>query len=242
MTPRNGTTTSAFAAPARRRLFARALRSVSPCSAEPLPRATARSAAPGDPSEPASRLPVVRPRRGRWTYRAATSLVSLALLLLAAACGGPGALPPSAASPALGETHSFDLPSNTGDLITVPQPSAKLTIVDAFAPTCAPCREKVPALLAERDALAASGAKVVLVAVLADGESDADAARALASWGASAPFLVDRGGVLRRELAVDALPATVVVDQTGKVRWVAPVEATVEDVVAAARALAASPP
>ena len=111
-------------------------------------------------------------------------------------------------------------------------------VCDAFAPTCAPCAKKVPALLAQKGALGEAGATLVLVAVLADGESDADAAAALAKWGAVSPFLVDRGDVLRRELAIDALPGTVVLDASGKVRWVAAPEASADDVVAAARAAA----
>jgi hypothetical protein len=44
--------------------------------------------------------------------------------------------------------------------------------------------------------------------------------------------------VLRRELAVASLPATVLLDTRGVVRWVAPESATPDDVVAAAQSLA----
>jgi hypothetical protein len=63
------------------------------------------------------------------------------------------------------------------------------------------------------------------------GESDTEAS--------AQPFLVDRGDVLRRELAVASLPATVLLDTRGVVRSVAPVEATPDDVVAAAQSLGA---
>jgi hypothetical protein len=75
----------------------------------------------------------------------------------------------------------------------------------------------------------------VLVAVLSDAESTDAARAALASWGVSAPFLVDRGDVLRREAGVRDLPATLVVGQDGVVRWVAP-PLSKADVVQAARA------
>ncbi len=161
---------------------------------------------------------------------------SLSLFASVTACGGAsfGTPPPSAQNDALGTTTGFDLPSNEGALVSIPQPSAKLTVVDAFAPTCLPCAEKLPALVARRGDLASVGAKLVLVAVLADGESDEDAARALERWGAPSAFLVDRGDVLRRSLAIDELPGAAVIDANGKVRWVAPRDASAEDIVAAA--------
>ncbi len=172
----------------------------------------------------------------QWAMRMSRSFVALVVPLVFSACsGGAGSAPSSAQSPALGTTTTFALPSNEGALVTVPQPNTRVTIVDAFAPTCEPCAKKVPGLLAHKAALRESGAMLVLVAVLSDGESDADAAAALKRWGAESPFLVDRGDVLRRELAIDKLPGTVILEATGKVRWVAPAEATASDVVAAAR-------
>jgi len=131
---------------------------------------------------------------------------------------------------------SLALPSTEGDLVELPQSNAKFTVIDAFAPTCEPCAKKVPALVAQRDELAELGARLVLVAVLSDDESDEAAAAALSSWGVSSAFLVDRGEVLRRSLGVDSLPATMVLDATGKVRWAAPSDADAKAVVAAAEA------
>lgn len=168
----------------------------------------------------------------------------LGVALSAAACGGGassfGSPPASAQNDALGTTTGFDLPSDEGALVSIPQPSAKVTVVDAFAPTCVPCQEKLPALVARRDDLASVGARLVLVAVLADGESDEDASAALESWGVSSAFLVDRGDVLRRSLAIDELPGAAVVDASGKVRWVAPSGASAADVVATAAQAAQS--
>jgi hypothetical protein len=86
--------------------------------------------------------------------------------------------------------------------------------------------------------LRAAGVELVLVAVLSGGESDTEAMQALERWGVAQAFLVDRGDVLRRELAVASLPATVLLDTRGVVRWVAPESATPDDVVAAAQSLA----
>jgi AhpC/TSA family len=96
-----------------------------------------------------------------------------------------------------------------------------------------PCKVAVPALFARKAEIEAKGARLVLVGVLADAETTEDARRALASWGVRAPFLKDSGGVSQRELGVDKLPATVVLDGTGVVRWVAPPDAAPDDVVTA---------
>lgn len=101
-----------------------------------------------------------------------------------------------------------------------------------------PCAKKLPALCAKTGELSAAGAKLVLVAVLGDGETTDDVRKALASWGvAGTSFLVDSGDASRREAGVRALPTTLVLDAKGVVRWSAPTEATAEDVVEAARAV-----
>jgi thiol-disulfide isomerase/thioredoxin len=130
---------------------------------------------------------------------------------------------------------AFSLPSNEGALVSVPLAGAQATVLDFFGPSCEPCRKALPALYAERAALATHGAQLVLIAVLADGESTGDAVRALSSWGVNAPFLVDREGTGRREAGVRALPATIVLDERGVTKWAAPPGASAADVLAAAR-------
>src|ERR1700729_3012442 len=96
-----------------------------------------------------------------------------------------------------------------------------------------PAGVAVPGRFGRKAEIEAKGARLVLVSVLADAESTEDARRALASWGVRAPFLKDSGGVSQRELGVDKLPATVVLDGNGVVRWVAPPGAAPDDVVTA---------
>jgi hypothetical protein len=167
---------------------------------------------------------------------ATIALCAAAAIPTATACSA--AAPPSAISAALGRRVTLNLPSHDGALVVLPLRNAQMTVIDAFAPTCKPCREKVPALLARRRELAAIGGELVLVGVLADGESTDDASSALRSWGVDASFLVDRGDVLRRECGVEVLPATLVLDASGAVRWVAGPTSTAADVVAAVRELA----
>lgn len=159
-----------------------------------------------------------------------------AALLLAAAVSSSGCTktPASVAPNAPAQRRvSFSLPSDVGTLVTVPVPSAT-TVVDAWAPTCKPCRDKLPALYARRAEIEAHGAKLVLIAVLSPAESSQDARAALSSWGVDAPFLIDRGDVLRREAGVSSLPATLVIDEQQRIRWVAPPNASAKDVVRAA--------
>jgi thiol-disulfide isomerase/thioredoxin len=158
--------------------------------------------------------------------------LAILTVLALAACGSA---PPraSAPSPLLGQSVSLALPTDTGGLFTLPREDHRPLVLDFFGPTCAACRAKVPAMLAKKAAIEAKGARFALVGVLGDAESTDDARRALASWGVRAAFVVDRASVSRRELGVEVLPATVVLDGGGAVRWVAPPDAAPEDVVAA---------
>lgn len=75
--------------------------------------------------------------------------------------------------------------------------------------------------------------QLVLVAVLGEGESTAQAKNQLSDWGVSSSFVVDPGAVAQREAGILELPGTLIVDEQGIVRWVAPAEATSDDVLAA---------
>jgi hypothetical protein len=46
-----------------------------------------------------------------------------------------------------------------------------------------------------------------------------------------APFLVDKDGTGKREAGIMALPATLVLDASGAVKWVAPPKATADDIL-----------
>jgi hypothetical protein len=163
------------------------------------------------------------------TLRSAARLV----LPFIVACGrAPETLP---THPTNSERVSFSLPSNDGALVTIPLASPTLTVLDFFGPSCEPCATRVPEIVRRREAIESRGAKLVLVAVLADGETSSDAENALARWGAKAPFLVDTADVSRREAAIRGLPATLVIDAKGVVRWRAAPTASADDVVAAVR-------
>lgn len=162
------------------------------------------------------------------------------LSLVVAGCASTTAPSPqnptsvATASDQMGRKVVMDLPSDTGALVSIGGGGEPL-VLDFWAPSCKPCVQKVPALVAREAELRAKGVRLILVAVLAMEEST-DAARAtLASWGVSHPFLIDREEVSRRAAGVVALPSTLVLDRTHVVRWSAEPTSTIDDVIAAVR-------
>lgn len=172
----------------------------------------------------------------------ARSRIAPCLLVLAtdlAACGGgtAAALPPSAPTELLGQAIAFTLVSAQGEPTPVPV-AGRVTLVDYFGPQCVPCREKLPALWAERQRLTAAGVELQLVAILDEGQSTEEAAGALAKWGVPGlPFLVDRDNVAAREAGLSELPGAQVYDRAGALRWQAPSAASVAQIVDAAMAV-----
>jgi predicted transcriptional regulator len=96
--------------------------------------------------------------------------------------------------------------------------------------------------VAKTEDLKERGIRLVLVRVLLEGESTDQAKGVLRSWGVYRDFVVDRNGAVQKQLNLGKLPATVVVDRQARLKWVAPGDATAEDVEAAARVVAKEGP
>lgn len=129
----------------------------------------------------------------------------------------------------------MDLPSDGGSLVSIGGGGQPL-VLDFWAPSCVPCATKVPELVAREPDLRASGARLVLVGVLADGETTEMARETLASWGVERPFLIDREDVSRRAAGVTDLPATLVLNGQHVATWAGSPTSPANDVVAATRA------
>ena len=139
------------------------------------------------------------------------ALVALAgvLLLRPAPAGTTAAqtVAPRPAPPLAGETldgSRFDLADWSGDVV----------VVNVWASWCAPCREEMPELVAVQRELGARGLQVVGI----NSGDDEDAARAFAAaTGAAFPHVLDRDGRIAVDWGVPGLPATMVVDRSGRV-------------------------
>ena len=122
----------------------------------------------------------------------------------------------------------FELPGDHDEKIAVPAAGARSTVIEVWSPTCESCKDRVSALVSHEMEIQQKGAKLVLVAVLSEGEAAEDAGKTLASWGVRAhPFAIDKGEVIRSRLGVNELPATVILSGD-KLRWVAPTGAEME--------------
>jgi thiol-disulfide isomerase/thioredoxin len=156
-------------------------------------------------------------------------------LLIAASCNGHDSKASrGAASPAgLGQQVTYTLVSNDGEPTPIPI-AGRITVLEYWAPTCKPCRETLPRIVAMQGALRARGAELVLVAILADDESTAQAEQSLAEWHiAGERFLIDRSEVSVRAGAVTTLPTVQVLDLGGTLRWVGQEGTDVRDLLTA---------
>lgn len=102
------------------------------------------------------------------------------------------------------EGASFDLDALAG----------KITIVDFYEESCAPCMRGLP----EVEALHKALPELAVVGVSLDDDAAA-AARVAAKTGISFPVVHDASRMFAGRYRVTTLPATFVVDKTGKVRW-----------------------
>ncbi len=154
--------------------------------------------------------------------------LALVCVLALASCTTPR---PTAPHPSLGQIISLDLPSDTGKLVSVPWRGPRSYVLDFWGPSCKPCKEKLPALVARKQELARKGASLVLVAILDSDESSDQARQVLTSWGVNEPFLVSDVDASKSRAGVSSLPATLVLDASGRLLWSAPDNATDSDVI-----------
>ena len=140
------------------------------------------------------------------TRRGAVHLVTSAALLARAAAAGRPLVP------------SFEWETLDGARATETTLQGRVTIVNAWASWCAPCREEMPALAALWRSLADSG--LALLAVNEDVQAD-QARRWLRDTGLDIPVLL-AGGRARGVLHYPGLPYTLLVDREGRIvrRWV----------------------
>ncbi len=147
---------------------------------------------------------------------------ALCLALLASGallgCGHAVAtMPASSPSRLLGAPGpAFSRATVDGPRFDTASATGRVLLVDFFSSTCAPCRRSLPALQALHRRRA--GEPLVIVGVSLD--EDERAARALvARYGLTFPVVHDPGNVLAGRFRVTDIPATFLIDRSGRVAW-----------------------
>lgn len=113
----------------------------------------------------------------------------------------------------------FDWPRLDGGRVTEAALRGRVTIVNAWASWCAPCREEMPGLVALWTSLRDSGLALLTVSEDLDPE---DARRWLDAHGLKPPVALGAGGGGREVLHYPGLPYTILVDRNGQIarRWI----------------------
>jgi peroxiredoxin len=136
-------------------------------------------------------------------------LLVTTLLSLAAAAAG-AAVTPQAPAP------DFTLPSAEGRNLRLQEQRGQVVLVNFWASWCGPCKVEMPHLNKLHDKYRASG--VTLLGVNIDDDARHGAATA-AKWGVKFPVLLDADKRVTKMYDLGSMPATVLIDRDGKVRY-----------------------
>lgn len=133
-------------------------------------------------------------------------LLSLAFLATAA----QAAVTPQAAAP------DFTLRSAEGRNLRLAEQRGQVVLVNFWASWCGPCKVEMPHLNKLYDKYRASG--FTLLAVNIDDDARVGSATAQ-RWGLKFPVLLDADKSVSRLYDLGSMPATVLIDRDGKVRY-----------------------
>jgi len=140
--------------------------------------------------------------------------LALALAIAPLACAAQG-LPPSAQSPTLGRPlPEFHRRTVEGTAFSSEALRGKVVVVEFFAQYCAPCWRALP----EVQRLAAGDPELAVLGIGED-EFASDTQLMARQLGLSFPVLHDAGNALAARLRIGKIPATLVLDRSGRVRW-----------------------
>lgn len=135
-------------------------------------------------------------------------------MVVAAACR-PVEMPPSAPTSLLGEAApEFSRRGLDGRAVDSAALRGKVVVVEIFARYCEPCWRHLPKV----QRWAARHDDVAVIGIGAD-EFAGDTAEMVRALGIGFPVVHDAGLVLTARFRVDKIPATLVLDRAGRVRW-----------------------
>jgi peroxiredoxin len=137
-------------------------------------------------------------------------------IVLMSGCLG-WAIPAAAAMPGPGSAApDFTLHSSTGKNLKLSEYRGRVVMINFWATWCGPCRQEMPHL----NRLYAQYQRAGFMLVGVNVDDDPKNARAMADQlGVRFPVLYDRDKQVSRRYDVDAMPATVILDRDGKVRY-----------------------
>ncbi len=139
-----------------------------------------------------------------------TLFLSLLLATGVAAQTAVAAVTPQAAAP------DFTLKSAEGRNLRLAEQRGQVVLVNFWASWCGPCKVEMPHLNKLYDKYRASG--FTLLAVNIDDDARTGAATA-AKWGLKFPVLLDADKRVSKLYDLGSMPATVLIDRDGKVRY-----------------------
>ena len=142
------------------------------------------------------------------------TLALLTLLAPLAVCGL--ALPATAAVTAQAAAPDFTLKSAEGRNLRLREQRGQVVLVNFWASWCGPCKQEMPHLNRIYDKYRSSG--FTLLAVNIDDDARHGAATAV-KWGLKFPVLLDAEKSVTRLYDLGAMPATVLIDRDGQVRY-----------------------
>ena len=153
------------------------------------------------------------PRRRRAVVEAV-----LGILLLQSCSSGGASIPFVRLS---GPMPQISGPSLNGAIFGPTDYAGKIVVVNFWNQDCPPCREEMPLLEQDSEALARRG--VIVIGVLYVGgnwPNDLSAARTfLTAVGVSYPTIVDSSSRMAQQFGIAGIPTTVVADRFGNLRF-----------------------
>ena len=137
--------------------------------------------------------------------------VMLGVVLAIGASVAPAAVAPAGVAP------DFTLRSVDGPNLRLQEQRGRVVLVNFWATWCGPCRQEMPHLNRLYEKYRASG--FVLLGVNVD-DDQGKAAGVAAKLGLKFPVLLDTDKKVSRLYDMSAMPATVVIDRDGRVRYI----------------------
>lgn len=111
----------------------------------------------------------------------------------------------------------FTLKSNQGSNMRLNELQGEVVMINFWASWCGPCRKEMPLLNSLYEKYQDLGFTILGVNVEADATK---ANKIISDLGVNFPILYDNNSDVSKKYGVDSMPATVVVDRDGKVRYV----------------------